>query len=137
MLPNGEVWNGLKRLRKDNTGYDLKQLLIGAEGTLGVVTAAALKLFPILASRAVAFAAVEDPGAAIRLLARAKAESGGAVEAFELISRLGLSLAVKHLPNLLTGMRLACVATRRQSPSRSAPKARSSSEPIASCPSKR
>ena len=53
VLPNGEVWNGLKRLRKDNTGYDLKQLLIGAEGTLGVVTAAALKLFPLLASRAV------------------------------------------------------------------------------------
>ena len=54
VLPNGEIWNGLKRLRKDNTGYDLKQLLIGAEGTLGVVTAAALKLFPLLVSRAVA-----------------------------------------------------------------------------------
>src|SRR4029077_7751064 len=50
VLPNGEVWNGLKRLRKDNTGYDLKQLLIGAEGTLGVVTAAALKLYPVMAS---------------------------------------------------------------------------------------
>ena len=62
VLPNGEVWNGLKRLRKDNTGYDLKQLLIGAEGTLGVVTAAALKLFPLLASRAVAIAGVESPG---------------------------------------------------------------------------
>ncbi len=61
VLPNGEVWNGLKRLRKDNTGYDLKQLLIGAEGTLGVVTAAALKLFPVLASRAVAIAGVEQP----------------------------------------------------------------------------
>ena len=59
VLPNGEVWNGLKRLRKDNTGYDLKQLLIGAEGTLGVVTAAALKLFPVMASRAVAFIGVE------------------------------------------------------------------------------
>src|SRR5579871_5130963 len=61
VLPNGEVWNGLKRLRKDNTGYDLKQLLIGGEGTLGVVTAAALKLFPLLGSRAVAFAGVGSP----------------------------------------------------------------------------
>src|SRR5690349_12005192 len=69
VLPNGEIWNGLKRLRKDNTGYDLKQLLIGAEGTLGVVTAAALKLFPLLASRAVAFLAVGAPADAIRLLA--------------------------------------------------------------------
>ena len=61
MLPDGSVWNGLKRLRKDNTGYDLKQMLIGAEGTLGVVTAAALRLAPILASRAVALAAVTSP----------------------------------------------------------------------------
>ena len=60
VLPNGEVLNGLKRLRKDNTGYDLKQLLIGAEGTLGVVTAASLKLFPILASRAVAMVGAGD-----------------------------------------------------------------------------
>ena len=100
VLPSGEIWNGLKRLRKDNTGYDLKQLLIGAEGTLGVITAAALKLFPILASRAVAFVAVEDPHAAIQLLARAKAETGGAVEAFELISRLGIELAIKNLPGM-------------------------------------
>src|SRR5437762_8060138 len=90
VLPNGEIWNGLKRLRKDNTGYDLKQLLIGAEGTLGVVTAAALKLYPLLASRAVAFAAVTDPAAAIELLSRAKEETGGGVEAFELMGRQGL-----------------------------------------------
>ena len=63
VLPNGEVWNGLKRLRKDNTGYDLKQLLIGAEGTLGVVTAASLKLFPILPSRAVAIVGLASPRA--------------------------------------------------------------------------
>ena len=98
VLPNGEVWNGLKRLRKDNTGYDLKQLLIGAEGTLGVVTAAALKLFPMLASRAVAMAGVESPGAAVALLARAKEVSGGAVESFELIGALGLELAIRHIP---------------------------------------
>jgi len=72
VLPNGEVWNGLKRLRKDNTGYDLKQLLIGAEGTLGVVTAVALKLFPRLVSRAVAVAGVENPAAAVALLGLAK-----------------------------------------------------------------
>jgi FAD/FMN-containing dehydrogenase len=100
VLPSGEVWNGLKRLRKDNTGYDLKQLLIGAEGTLGVVTAAALKLFPILASRAVAFAGVAGLAQATKLLAAAKAETGGEVEAFELIGRLGVELATRHLPGL-------------------------------------
>jgi FAD/FMN-containing dehydrogenase len=100
VLPNGEIWNGLKRLRKDNTGYDLKQLLIGGEGTLGVVTAAALRLAPLLASRAVALAAVTSPRQAIELLARAKDEAGGEIEAFELISRLGVELAVRHLPGL-------------------------------------
>jgi FAD/FMN-containing dehydrogenase len=100
VLPDGSVWNGLKRLRKDNTGYDLKQLLIGAEGTLGVVTAAALKLAPILASRAVAMVALESPARAMDLLIQAKEETGGEVEAFELISRLGLALAVRHLPGL-------------------------------------
>ena len=97
VLPNGEVFHGLKRLRKDNTGYDLKQLLIGAEGTLGVVTAASLKLFPQLASRAVAFAAVERPADAVALLKLAKDESGGAVEAFELIARLGVEFVLRHV----------------------------------------
>ncbi len=97
VLPNGEVWNGLKRLRKDNTGYDLKQLLIGAEGTLGVVTAAALKLYPVMASRAVAMIGVGSPEDAIRLLARAKDETGGAVEAFELMGRLGLDFALRNV----------------------------------------
>jgi len=98
VLPNGEVWGGLKRLRKDNTGYDLKQLFIGAEGTLGVVTAAALKLFPELASRAVAIAGVATPRDAVALLGEAKAITGGAVESFELICRLGMELAVRHIP---------------------------------------
>jgi FAD/FMN-containing dehydrogenase len=98
VLPNGEVWNGLKRLRKDNTGYDLKQLLIGGEGTLGVVTAAALKLYPVMASRAVAFIGLGSPDDAIQLLARAKEETGGAVEAFELIGRIGVEFAVKNVP---------------------------------------
>ena len=98
VLPNGEIFHGLKRLRKDNTGYDLKQLLIGGEGTLGVVTAASLKLFPILASRATAFAAVDDPVAAVALLKRAKEESGGAVETFEIIARVGVDFVLEHVP---------------------------------------
>ena len=97
VLPNGEVFHGLKRLRKDNTGYDLKQLLIGAEGTLGVVTAASLKLFPLLASRAVAFAAVQTPADAVALLKLAKDESGGAVETFELIARLGMDFVMRNV----------------------------------------
>jgi FAD/FMN-containing dehydrogenase len=97
VLPNGEVWNGLKRLRKDNTGYDLKQLLIGAEGTLGVITAAALKLYPVMVSRAVAMIGVQSPEVAIQLLVRAKDETGGAVEAFELMGRLGVDFALKNI----------------------------------------
>lgn len=99
VLPNGQVFNGLKRLRKDNTGYDLKHLLIGAEGTLGVVTAATLKLFPIMRSRAVAIVGLETAAASIALLARAKAETGGGVEAFELMKRLGMDLVLKHIPD--------------------------------------
>ena len=100
VLPNGEIWNGLKRLRKDNTGYDLKQLLIGAEGTLGIVTAASLKLHAPLASRAVAIVGLASPADAIQLLARAKDETGGAVEAFELMSLLGFALTVRNVPGL-------------------------------------
>lgn len=99
VMPNGEVFNGLKRLRKDNTGYDLKQLLIGAEGTLGVVTAATLKLFPIMRSRAVAIVGLETAAASVELLARARAETGGGVEAFELMRRLGMELVLKNIPD--------------------------------------
>ena len=97
VLPNGEVFSGLKRLRKDNTGYDLKQLLIGAEGTLGVVTAASLKLYPPLVSRSVAFVGVDNPQAAVTLLKQAKEESGGAVESFELIARIGVEFVLRHI----------------------------------------
>ena len=100
VMPDGQVFNGLKRLRKDNTGYDLKQLLIGAEGTLGVVTAATLKLFPIMRSRATAVVGVESPADAIRLLAAAKAETGGGVEAFELMKRIGVDCAIRHIPGI-------------------------------------
>jgi FAD/FMN-containing dehydrogenase len=99
VLPNGEIWNGLKRLRKDNTGYDLKQLLIGAEGTLGVITAASLKLRPLLASRAVAIVGLKSPADAVTLLMRAKAETGGALEAFELMGRPGMGLVMKNIPD--------------------------------------
>jgi FAD/FMN-containing dehydrogenase len=100
VLPNGEIFAGLKRLRKDNTGYDLKQLLIGAEGTLGVVTAASLKLFPRPLSRAVATAGLASAQDAVELLARAKVEAAGGIEAFELMSRQGVEFAVKNIPGL-------------------------------------
>ena len=98
VLPSGEVWNGLKRLRKDNTGYDLKQLFIGGEGTLGLITGAALKLFPAPRERLTAFAGLATPEAALRLLARAQGESGGAVGSFELMSRGILALVLKNIP---------------------------------------
>jgi FAD/FMN-containing dehydrogenase len=98
VMPDGRIVHGLKRLRKDNTGYDLKHLLIGAEGTLGVITAASLKLFPLPASRSVAFVGVTSARIALALLAMAKQEAGGGLEAFELIDRLGLDLVVRHIP---------------------------------------
>jgi FAD/FMN-containing dehydrogenase len=97
VLPDGSIHHGLHRLRKDNTGYDLKHLLIGAEGTLGIVTAAALKLHPVLPSRAVAMCGVSAPGDALALLDLAKAESGGAVEAFELMSRSGVAFVLANI----------------------------------------
>lgn len=100
VMPDGQLFNGLKRLRKDNTGYDLKQLLIGAEGTLGIVTAATLKLFPVMRSRATAVVGLETAHAAIQLLATAKAETGGGVEAFELMKRIGVEFAIRHVPGV-------------------------------------
>ena len=90
VLPDGSVHHGLKRLRKDNTGYDLRNLLIGAEGTLGVITAAALRLFPRPGDIATAYLAVTDPAAALDLLALAGARLGAGLTAFELIHRQGL-----------------------------------------------
>ncbi len=97
VLPDGRVLSDLSGLRKDNTGYDLKQLFIGAEGTLGVVTAATLKLFARPASTAVAIAAVESPAQAVELLGHMK-DATGSVAAFELMPKIGLDLAVHHLP---------------------------------------
>jgi FAD/FMN-containing dehydrogenase len=98
VLADGRVLDLLRTLRKDNTGYDLKQLFIGAEGTLGVVTAAALKLFPKPADRATAFVAVPSPAAAIALLSRLQSATGGMVSAFELIPRIALDLVLAHIP---------------------------------------
>lgn len=98
VLPSGDVWNGLKRLRKDNTGYDLKQLFIGGEGTLGVVTAATLKLFPAPRERATFIVGFGAPDDALRLLARLQSASGGAVTSFELFSDFILALVLKHIP---------------------------------------
>jgi FAD/FMN-containing dehydrogenase len=98
VLPDGRVWNGLRGLRKDNTGYDLKQLFIGAEGTLGVITAAVLKLFPLPRSHATAFVAVESPAAAVTLLSELRATCGERITGFELLARVCLDLVVKHIP---------------------------------------
>lgn len=96
VLPDGRIWNGLRQLRKDNTGYDLKNLFIGAEGTLGVITAAVLKLFPLPAARATAFLAVPNPEAALELLNAAKAGAGGTLTTFELMPRIGLDFVLRH-----------------------------------------
>ncbi len=100
VLPDGRVWNGLRGLRKDNTGYDLKHLFIGAEGTLGLVTAATLKLFPKPAVKETAWVTLASPGQAVELLARAKAASGGAVTGFEIVSRFCMDLVSKHIPDI-------------------------------------
>lgn len=90
VLPDGQIWHGLRRLRKDNTGYDLRNLLIGAEGTLGVITAAALRLFPQPAAASTALLVIPGPREALALLARAGRIAGETISAFELISGMGL-----------------------------------------------
>jgi FAD/FMN-containing dehydrogenase len=97
VLPNGQVWNGLRALRKDNTGYDLKNLLVGAEGTLGVITAAVLKLFPRPREMATAILSLESVEAALALLNRLQ-EAGLFVTSFELMSDTGLDFVLKHIP---------------------------------------
>jgi FAD/FMN-containing dehydrogenase len=99
VLPDGRVFSGLKGLRKDNTGYDLKQLFIGAEGTLGIVTAATVRLFPRPAAREVALLAVPSAEHALALLHRVKAATG-AVSAFEVMNRLSVDVTVKNVPSV-------------------------------------
>lgn len=99
VLPDGRIWHGLRGLRKDNTGYDLKHLFIGAEGTLGIVTAAVLKLFPQPRASAMAWAAVRHPAAAVELLGRLRGACGERVSGFEIIGRPALELVLKRIPN--------------------------------------
>ncbi|MFT5692360.1 MAG: FAD/FMN-containing dehydrogenase [Oceanicoccus sp.] len=99
VLPNGDVWDGLTSLRKDNTGYDLKQLFIGGEGTLGIITAAVVKMYPKPKYQQIAMIALPSVEAAIVFLGLARALSGDQVTAIELIPRIAIDLVVKNVPN--------------------------------------
>jgi FAD/FMN-containing dehydrogenase len=98
VLPDGAVWNGLRRLRKDNTGYCLRQLFVGSEGTLGVITAAVLKLVPRPRETCVALCAVASPDAALELFGRFQSHDPAAVQAFEYMSGLGIEFVLRHIP---------------------------------------
>ena len=98
VLPDGSVLGQLAPLRKDNSGYDIKQLLIGAEGTLGIVTAASLRLVPAPRDSATAFIGLADPAAALALLPRLRAASGDMVDSFELLPRIAVELVTRHVP---------------------------------------
>ncbi len=98
VLADGRVLDLQRALRKDNSGYDLKQLFVGSEGTLGVITAATLKLFPRPAVRVTAFVAVPSPDNAVKLLSHMQAQTGGQLSAFELVPRIGIELVAAHIP---------------------------------------
>jgi FAD/FMN-containing dehydrogenase len=98
VLPDGSIFEGLAALKKDNRGYDLRQLLIGAEGTLGIVTAAALKLVPAVGSRSVAWIGLSSPEKALRLLRELEASMGDSIESFELVPKIALDLVLEHVP---------------------------------------
>jgi FAD/FMN-containing dehydrogenase len=105
VLPDGRIWHGLRGLRKDNTGYDLKQLFIGAEGTLGIITAAVLRLFPRPSATATAWIAVESARAAVALLGELRQRLGDRLCAFELISRICVQAVLKHSPGVQDPLR--------------------------------
>ena len=101
VLADGRVLSSLSALRKDNTGYDIKSLFLGAEGTLGIITAASVKLFPKIRSSATAFVAVPKVRAAVDLLARLREASGDRISSFELIPRIGVELTTQHIPGVI------------------------------------
>jgi len=100
VLPDGRIWNGLSRLRKDNTGYDLKNLFVGSEGSLGVITAASLKLFPRPSQFGTAMMAVAGPSEALQLLALSRDVAGEAISAFELIHANGFRFLAEKMPHI-------------------------------------
>jgi FAD/FMN-containing dehydrogenase len=100
VLPTGEIWDGLRRLKKDNTGYDLRDLFIGSEGTLGIITGAVLKLFPKPKGHQVAFAGLNSPADALKLFDRASTLCGTALTGFELMPRIGIEFTAKHIPGV-------------------------------------
>ena len=108
VLPDGRIWDGLRTLRKDNRGYDLKQLFIGSEGTLGIVTAAALKLFPKPTQVETAWLGVASVEDAMHLFAKARRSCSDLLSAFELIMRDGLVLSLAHRPDLADPLEQAC-----------------------------
>ena len=97
VLPDGRIWDGLRGLRKDNTGYDLKHLFIGSEGTLGIITAAVLKLYPAVCSRTTAWVALPSPQAAVDLIGRMRALCGDRLTGFELMSRQSVEFVLRHV----------------------------------------
>jgi D-lactate dehydrogenase (cytochrome) len=101
VLADGQIWNGLRALRKDNTGYDLKQLFVGGEGTLGIITAAVLKLFPKPRDVQTALVALPDVDSAMTLFARAREASGDQLTAFELMPRIGLDIGLRHIAGVV------------------------------------
>lgn len=98
VLPSGEIWDGLRGLRKDNTGYDLKHLFIGAEGTLGIITAAVLKLYPLPKTQTTCWLNIASPAVAVDLLNQAKSTFDAQLTAFELVSEASLALVLQHIP---------------------------------------
>ncbi|WP_338761647.1 FAD-binding oxidoreductase [Massilia sp. METH4] len=100
VTPQGEIWSGLRGLRKDNTGYDLRDLYIGAEGTLGIITGAVMKLFPAPKASITALAALASPADALRLLSLVQDRAGASLTGFELMSAFSLELVARHFPQL-------------------------------------
>ena len=98
VTPQGEIWEGTSGLRKDNTGYDLRDLIVGSEGTLGIITAATMKLYPLPAARLTAWAAVPSLEHAVQLLGLAHQHLGAGLTGFEVMGRFALSLVPKHFP---------------------------------------